>query len=96
MIDSERSFACPVCGFGGLFDAPWSADGAQSDEICPCCGIHFGYDDECGGRAELRAALYFTWRERWRREGMGWWSNGPRQPPPDWDPVVQLESAGLG
>jgi hypothetical protein len=95
-VPSNERFMCPVCGFGDLFDRPWSAEGVQSDEICPCCGIHFGYDDVCGGRAELRPAFYSAWRERWRHEGMRWWSQGPRQPRADWHPVVQLHSAGFG
>ena len=35
---------CPACGFDALDEEPWSDDSA-SDEICPCCALHFGYDD---------------------------------------------------
>ena len=93
--DAPESFICPACGFSGLFDPPWSAHGSQSDEICPCCGIHFGYDDDCGGVQEARPAAYAAWRTNWQADGMRWWSNGPRQPPANWDPVQQLEAAGL-
>jgi hypothetical protein len=39
---------CPVCGFG-LWFQPWRAE-SPADEMCPCCGIQFGYDDAAGGR----------------------------------------------
>jgi hypothetical protein len=70
--------ACPVCGFHGLEDEPWSG-GCPSDEICECCGVHFGFDDRVRSHRELR--------ERWVAEGMRWFS-GPV--PPDWDPRAQL------
>ena len=35
-----------------LFE-PW-AGASASLEICPCCGIHFGYDDYAGGAADAR------------------------------------------
>ncbi|MRX33220.1 hypothetical protein GJR93_09365 [Aminobacter sp. MDW-2] len=42
-------YLCRVCGFDNYPDAPWGADGHMpSNEICPCCGVEFGYDDDGG------------------------------------------------
>ena len=46
-------FTCPVSGYPELEEPPWT-DGSGSDEICPSCGIHFGYDDAAGGDAARR------------------------------------------
>ncbi len=51
---------CPVCQEGLGFEA-WSGDTA-SFEICPGCGIQFGYND---ARPELRSLVYAAWREEW-------------------------------
>jgi hypothetical protein len=80
---------CPVCGFPGLDAPPW-VDGSPSDEICPSCGIQFGYDDAAGGRADRRAAIYERWRSEWIARGMPW-SSGGRPRPPGWDPQAQLD-----
>ena len=39
---------CLACGYGELTESPWS-NGSPSDEICPACGTHFGFDDVAGG-----------------------------------------------
>ena len=51
---------CPVCEHDLGF-APWDGDLA-SFEICPFCGIHFGYND---ARPELRESVYAEWRREW-------------------------------
>jgi hypothetical protein len=79
---------CPACGFD-LWFAPWN-EGAPSYEICPSCGIQFGYDDAAGGRESERAAIYTSWRARWTQDGMPWFSAGQR-PPADWNPAKSLE-----
>lgn len=81
---------CPVCGFAGLAAPPWTQDGA-SDEICPSCGIQFGYDDAAGGDVAGRTESHRTWRSRWVSAGMSWWSQG-QAAPDGWDPVAQLRS----
>ena len=81
-----KSF-CPVCGYGLAF-ATWDGD-SPSDEICPSCGIQFGYDDAAGGDLQARDNVYDQWRESWIKRGMKWFSSGvPR--PPDWNPDEQL------
>ena len=82
-------YTCPVCGYGGLVEPPWS-DGSGSDEICPSCGIHLGYDDVAGGDAGRREAIYRERRATWIAAGMPWWS--PNRPPPGWDPEEQLRA----
>jgi hypothetical protein len=80
---------CPVCGYDGLIEPPWTGASA-SEEICPACGIHFGYDDAAGGNAANRADTYERWRNHWVATGMKWFSSG-RRPPRDWDPVQNLK-----
>ena len=74
---------CPVVGYE-LDCTPWHGE-SPSDEICPSCGIQFGYDDAC---PETRTGVYAAWRTRWMAAGMRWWSSRP--PPASWDPAVQL------
>ena len=82
---------CPVCGFGLGF-RPWNED-SPSDEICPCCGIQFGYSDCAGGDINRRQQLYREWRERWIGQGMQWKSVGER--PAGWNAVQQLQNIGV-
>ncbi|MDD4890992.1 MAG: hypothetical protein PHU85_13810 [Phycisphaerae bacterium] len=83
---------CPVCGYEQDVP-PWTEDGA-SDEICPCCGIQFGYSDCAGGDANKRQKIYKEWRRKWYAGGMEWWSKG--QPvPAGWDRYEQLRRVGV-
>jgi hypothetical protein len=59
---SETS--CPVCESALDFE-PWPG-GISSQEICPFCGIHFGYND---ARPDLRQAVYAEWRGEWIAAG---------------------------
>jgi hypothetical protein len=79
---------CPVCGYTLGFE-PWHGYSA-SDDICPCCGIQFGYDDAAGGDMQRRQGVYEQWRQRWIKKGMPWDSAGIEDPPPNWDPRTQL------
>jgi len=79
---------CPVCGYELDFE-PWDGD-SPADEICPSCGIQFGYDDfVADGDLEARKEIYDRWRESWIKQGMRWFSSG-RPQPPDWNPEEQL------
>ena len=51
---------CPVCDFELGF-APWDGE-SPSDEICPSCGIQFGYNDS---RSDIRNYVYAEWRAAW-------------------------------
>jgi hypothetical protein len=84
--------SCPVCGLQ-LDRAAW--DGNESSlDICPCCGIQFGYDDATPKGIEGRKEIHCDWRRRWIEEGMKW--RGVEKPPPDWNPTLQLERLGDG
>lgn len=85
-------FVCPVCGYPDLENQPHDAEGGASDEICPSCGIQFGYSDEpmaCGGPDLPPEEIYRLWRQKWIAEGMIW-DKGRSKPPPNWDPQEQL------
>ncbi len=92
-----RETLCPVCGYSLDFE-PWVGESA-SDEICPSCGIQFGYTDAAGGDREGRQEIYRRWRREWQAAGMPWRGAGP--PPRGWNPeqqigrAVRAEHAGL-
>ena len=83
-------YLCPVCGYPELTEPPWTNE-APSDEICPSCGTHFGYDDVAGGDAGRREAVYRSRREGWKSAGCPWFSHG-RPPPAGWNAEEQLEA----
>ena len=89
---SSIDLQCPVCGYDLGFK-PWN-DGSPADEICPSCGIHFGYTDAAGGDMNARKDVYAAWRSDWIRRGCPWSSVG-QLPPHGWDPAAQLALAGL-
>jgi hypothetical protein len=75
-------YLCPACGFQLEFDPRGRT--LETAAICPCCGIHFGHDDQIGDPE----AAYTKWRAWWIIWGQRWWSNDP--PPPDFNPDKQL------
>ena len=89
------TFVCPVCGYPYLEDEPWHGYSA-SDDICPSCGIQFGYDDvkEACGREGTKDELQERWRKEWVDKGMPWKIKGIK-PPENWDPKKQLEQMGI-
>lgn len=62
MMDTAQR--CPVCAERLDFH-PWNGTSA-SDEICPGCGIQFGYND---ARSDLRSRVYDAWRDEWITNG---------------------------
>jgi rubredoxin len=83
-LDVSATHTCPVCGYAGLVDPPWQGS-APSDEICPSCGAHFGYDDAAGGDDRARQEKYAQLHQRWVAAGRPWFSTS-RSRPPDWPP----------
>lgn len=74
---------CRVCG---LFneDPPWGDDGeSPSYDICPCCGVEFGYEDYTVESTK-------KYRAKWISEGAMWFT--PKEKPKDWDLVDQIKS----
>jgi hypothetical protein len=80
-----------VCGFNLGFEA-WNGD-SPSDEICPCCGIQFGYTDCADGGVFGRKRIYREWRAAWVAEGMPW--RGANPTPANYNPKLQLEIIGV-
>jgi hypothetical protein len=86
-------YTCPVCGYPGFDEPPWTSCGCPSYDICPSCGIEFGYGDF--GQDEIqRGNRWRDLRQKWIEAGM-LWSSSVASRPPDWDPVKQLKSAGI-
>jgi len=83
------TYICPVCGYPGLYEEPRTETTGGSDEICPSCGIQFGFDDEAGGDPARRHEVYCEWRQSWIASGMPWRSIGIQQPA-NWDPTAQV------
>jgi hypothetical protein len=76
-------YLCPVCGYPDLHEAPRSASGGASYEICPSCGFEFGVSDDDLG------FTYEAWRDEWIRDGLVWQGTAPR--PAAWSPMEQLK-----
>ena len=89
MESMNKVFHCPACGFPLDFE-PWVND-SPLDEICPCCGIQFGYDDSAGGDLQRRSDVYEQWRRQWIAKGMPWYSRGT-EVPRDWNPTKQIQA----
>lgn len=83
MINMNRCF---VCNYNELLEPPFDEEGVPSDEICPCCGIHYGYDDD---DVPDKEAVYKKWRDNWVSNGCVWFSKG-RRPPVGWNSIEQL------
>jgi hypothetical protein len=70
---------CPVCGYE--MEAP-----PKDYRICPSCGTEFGLHDVNATIADLR--------DGWLGTGPKWWSKTDQQPI-NWDPLAQMEKAGI-
>lgn len=79
------SYMCYVCGWAGLKEDP----AAQNHEICPCCSVHFGYNDWGPEEHERHAYLRQIWMEN---EKCAWWLK-QHGPPEGWDAQKQLDKA---
>jgi hypothetical protein len=73
--------SCRVCGLL-QGDPPWGEDGSSPTfNICPCCGVEFGYEDSLVKGVHL-------YREAWLKKGAPW--QKPKNRPQDWDLEAQL------
>lgn len=90
MVDRTSSqYRCPVCGYPGLYQPAW--EGASSSlEICPSCGVQFGYHDSVPDE-DKRRQRHQQLRREWKSQGCRW-SDVTTSPPADWDPLSQLRS----
>lgn len=78
---SDVLMCCRVCGYE--YDSPpWGSDGMTPIfEICPCCGVEYGYED-----ATLTGIKKY--RHQWINDGCKW--NDPDQRPSDWSYETQI------
>ena|SRR3989344_1767410 len=80
---------CYVCGLE-LDDYPYDPEFLTSDIelICPCCGTHYGLDDEGAGKVDVPDEIVDAYqnfgddahkkiikilRQNWIDNGMKWW-----------------------
>lgn len=74
---------CKICGleFGDFY--PWGEYGdLASFDICPCCGVEWGYED-CNEESSIR------YRTSWINNGMNWFQ--PEKKPKNWNGYQQLQ-----
>lgn len=55
-----KDILCPVCECNFGVDE-WK----DSFDICPQCGIQFGYEDCAGGDKEYQKRIYHEWKVEW-------------------------------
>jgi len=90
----NKKFICPICGYPELDEAPFNylengiksysySKGAPTYEICPCCGIEFGYTDYEKTWDELR--------KEWIDSNYKW-KHTTAQKPSNWNPKKQLKN----
>lgn len=100
---------CYVCGLN-LYEYPYDPETllANPEMICPCCGTHYGLDDEGAGKLEIsdeiisehqefgddaHKKIIHLLREDWINGGKKWWSENPAHPQPNnWNPDEQLKN----
>ncbi|MFC1709136.1 hypothetical protein ACFL2J_03640 [Candidatus Omnitrophota bacterium] len=80
----NEKYICPICGFNGLKESPYSKANEPSYEICPCCGFEFGFD-----RGES-VKEYQSFRRKWIEGGANWLVLDRK--PEDWDLNRQLDN----
>jgi hypothetical protein len=77
----HKYLVCRVCGYLNE-TPPWGEDGkTPSFEICPCCGVEFGYED-----ATPQAVR--NYRANWLARGAQWFIESLK--PTDWDVEAQM------
>lgn len=78
----SEKYICPVCGFDGLEEEPYSQGNEPSYEICPCCGFEFGFN------GDNNADVFIAFRTIWLNNGGKWFI--PNRKPANWDMQKQL------
>ena len=76
---------CKVCGYK-LNYLPWGEDGkTPCFDICPCCGVEFGYEDYTENSLK-------EYRAKWISDGAHWFD--PKLRPQNWSLQEQLSNIG--
>ena len=71
-----------MCGYEYSIQNPtWYDDETPSHDICICCGVQFGYEDD-------NYSGVVAYRTRWVNDGAKWFSAGRK--PKDWNLESQL------
>ncbi|GLS40396.1 hypothetical protein GCM10010869_59930 [Mesorhizobium tianshanense] len=87
-LSKRDKFKCRVCGLDQSPDMPWGEDGREpSHDICFCCGVEFGYEDD---GLENCLSIRRNWVEVRRCE---WFA--PKDRPLDWDMPAQIRGIPL-
>lgn len=83
MHNDIKELACRVCGLIQE-EPPWGDDGKTPNyEICPCCGVEFGYEDS-------NRNSVMSYRKSWTELGQQW--ANPNDKPESWCVEEQLEN----
>lgn len=81
--NQQPSLFCRICGLQ-QDDPPWGEDGnSPSFDICPCCGVEFGYED-----CNLNAVK--AYRNEWLKNNATWFQ--PKKKPENWSLENQLKN----
>lgn len=73
---------CKICGLY-LENMPWGEDGiSPTSEICPCCGVEFGYED-------YTIESIIEYRKQWIGNGCNWFNS--KEIPQNWDLDKQMQ-----
>ena len=74
---------CRICGLY-IEESPWGdEENFPTYEICPCCGVEFGYEDYTVESAK-------KYRMKWISTGYKWFD--PKLKPEDWNLEEQLKN----
>lgn len=65
---AEDTYCCPVCGSDEV-DLPYANNGSASYEVCPECGIEYGFDDQIYS-SDVEAGL--THEIKWKQLRSKW------------------------
>jgi len=75
----HKKYLCPICGYN-LENPP------EDFNICPSCGVEFGYETASRTFEELR--------KEWLSTGAKWASRVEKEPK-GWDAILQLANLGV-
>lgn len=79
----NEKYNCRICGFE-LEEPPWGDDGRSPNyNICPCCGVEFGYED-------YAYESIIEYRKSWFNKGAGWMYNKCK--PSNWNKEEQIKN----
>lgn len=87
-MTNDKKNICPVCGFQGLNEAPYDEELNASYDICPCCGVEFGYDD-----FKIDNIVFEIARNKWLAKGAKWFKKDEK--PKNWILEEQLKNTEL-